>query len=200
MSSITDELTSSATSKTKTGAVQISKQISKQAPKAIKSAEKGICLILTGGKFTTKLVMNAVRGAVFKATKDIKFSSKNINIGELQKSGFVKKVDEAITADVMKCFDKSCRKYKVRYSAMKDMQNPKKPSYIVFYEGKNADTILQAMKEAYSDYLNDRHDRQKENQRDSKCAKLAFFRDGVAAREQERQSLEKDRIKPEPQR
>lgn len=139
--SIADELTSKAFDK----APQIAEQTLQAMGKTNKGAIKGICLIIKAGEFTTENVMKAVKYAALVTTKDIKYSSRNISIDQLQKSGSVKMIEEAVTADVMKYFDDACKRYKVKYSAMKNIKNPDKPQYIVFYEGKNPEIILQAM-------------------------------------------------------
>ncbi len=95
-----------------------------------------------------------------------------------------------------------------------------KPAYMVFFEGKDSDQILGVLKDAYKDYAEEQQKmkdaeksdreaaepdkkqkygkRKKENQeqpekRESVKAKLAFFRDRVAARDKERDIMEKHR-------
>ena len=96
----------------------------------------------------------------------------------------------------MQHFDKYSKKYKIKYSAMKDERNPDNPSYMVFFEGKNSDMILHMIQEAYKDYMEaeksgKKESRQPEQPRESVKAKLAFFRDRVAARDREQDVLEK---------
>lgn len=199
MPSLTDELTSKAINER---AVQNSaKAAVKAAAETLKAGEaavKGICLLLLNGSdFTTKNVMKAVKAVAFKKTGDIKYAKNNIDISTLQKSGKVYKIDENVTSDVMQHFDKYSRKYGIKYSAMKDERNPDKPSYMVFFEGKNSDMILHMMQEAYKDYMDaekngKRVSKQPEpSKRESVKAKLAFFRDRVAARDREQNALEK---------
>lgn len=201
-------------------------ETSAKALKGIKSgmqeAVKGICLLLiNGSEFTADAVMNAVRKVAFKKTGDIKFSKNNIDISELKKTGHVYAVEENILQDAMKYFDKHCKECGVKYSAMKDTRGEEKtdykPSYMVFFEGKDTDLILHVLKEAYKDYAEEqKNDKQaeksgrkneqeknqtgekkeKDNQekpdkRESVKAKLAFFRDRVAARDKERDAVEK---------
>ena len=175
---------------------------------------KGICLILDKGtEFTTQNVMKAVRDLAYNKTGNIEFSSQNIDMVKLQESGAVSKVEENITADVMKHFNEQCKRFGVKYSAMKDESDPANPSYMIFYNGKSAQIILQVMKEAYKDYAQAQKQTNKSEQeknkgkkkglwgrtkneepkkRESVRAKLAFFRDRVADREKDRGALEKN--------
>lgn len=84
-------------------------------------AVKGICLILGKGvAFTESTVMKAVKAVAFKKTGDIKYSSRNIDISKLRKSGHVYRVEEDTKAEVMANFDKQCKLHGIKYSAMKD--------------------------------------------------------------------------------
>ncbi|MGN1332871.1 MAG: DUF3801 domain-containing protein [Lachnospiraceae bacterium] len=178
---------------------------------------KGICLILDKGtEFTTHNVMKAVKDLAYNKTGNIEFSNQNIDMVQLQQSGKVSKIDENITADVMKHFNAQCKRFGVKYSAMKDERDPENPSYMIFYNGKSGEIILQVMKEAYKDYMESQkqaeqpeQEQKKENQkkkktfwgkqkqeepqkRESVRAKLAFFRDRVADQEADREALEKN--------
>ncbi len=197
--SLTDDLTSKAVNDG-SRAVQNSAKAAAGTLKAGESAVKGICLLLlSGSDFTTRNVMQAVKAVAFKKTGDIKYSKSNIDIATLQKSGKVFRIEENITSEVMRHFDKYCREQGIKYSAMKDERNPDKPSYMVFFEGKNSEVILHMMQEAYKSYMEaEKNGSRKENKqpepkkkRESVKAKLAFFRDRVAARDGERNALEK---------
>lgn len=196
--SLTDDLTSKAVSDG-SKAVQNSAKAAAGAIKAGESAVKGICLLLLNGSdFTTGNVMRAVKAVAFKKTGDIKYSKSNIDIATLQKSGKVFRVEENITSEVMRHFDKYCREQGIKYSAMKDERNPENPSYMVFFEGKSSEAILYMMQESYKDYMEAEKSGKRENRqpeqtkkRESVKAKLAFFRDRVAARDGERNALEK---------
>lgn len=180
---------------------------------------KGICLILgKGTEFTTHNVMKAVKDLAYNKTGNIEFSNQNIDMVQLQQSGKVSKIDENITADVMKHFNAQCKRFGVKYSAMKDERDPENPSYMIFYNGKSGEIILQVMKEAYKDYMESQKQTEKSQQeqkqqqeqkkkrgtfwgkqkqeepqkRESVRAKLAFFRDRVADRETDREALEKN--------
>lgn len=166
-------------------------------------AIKGICLILGKGvSFTTKNVMKAVNEKALKETGDIKYSRRNVSIEQLSKSGTVKKIEDTITGDVMRHFDAACKEYGVKYSAMKDTKESK-PQYYVFYEGKSAEVILHAIEQGYKSYVSEQKHIEKiaEKEKDPGIrAKLAFFRDRVAALDEGPESVEKHRSHSEPQR
>ena len=215
MPSITDDLMGKTLEGGKKTAETTLKTL-KEAKSGLKEAEgvvRGICLLLLDGAgFTTDAVMNAVRKVAFNKTGDIRFSKNNIDVGKLKKSGHVYQVEDNVLKDVMKYFDQYCKKFGIKYSAMMDTRGEGKPdyapSYMVFFEGKDANLIMSALQEAYKDYADQQQktreteksehgrDRSKEKQegaenRESVKAKLAFFRDRVAARDQQRDAVEK---------
>lgn len=203
MPSLSDDITSKAFDK----APQTVKEIAKGADVGIKTTEKafkGICLILGKGVgFTTENVMNAVKEKALKKTGDIKYSRRNISIKQLSSSGTVKRIDDAVTGDVMRHFDTACKQHGVKYSAMKDTKDQQNPNYYVFYEGKSADLILHVMEQAYKSYISEKEQQKgigKEKAPQSLRAKLAFFRDRAAARDRDDAAVEKHRTQPEPQR
>ena len=193
-------------------------QISKASDTALKGTKnaarvvKGICLLLVKtGEFSEATVMQAVRNVAFKKTGDVKYSKNNIDIEKLRKSGNVYKVEDSILAEAMGEFDSQCKKYGIKYSAMIDTRDEGKPdykpSYMIFFEGKDDKLIMEALAEAYVEY--EKHQKVKEiaedvtpqrekgrqrddpGQRESVKAKLAFFRDRVTARDAERDAVEK---------
>lgn len=219
--SITDEILGKAPNQM-AKASDVTFKAAKEAREAVKDAAgavKGICLILAkGADFTESSVMNAVKEVAFLKTKDIKYSKNNIDISKLRKSGRVYRVEDNILEEVMGCFDEQCKKHGIKYSAMKDTRgegNPDyKPSYMVFFEGRDSNTILSVLQETWKDYEEkQKQDKAKEKQggrrikrkekpekRESVKAKLAFFRDRVAARNQERDGVEKHHQRTDIQR
>lgn len=218
MPSLTDELMG----KTPEGA----KQAAEAAMKALgagrnmakegENAVKGICLLMINcAEFTADTVMGAAKRVAFNKTGDIKYSKNNISIKKLKESGHVYNVEENVLQESMKYFDAQCKKHGIKYSAMKDTRGEDKPdykpSYMVFFEGKDTDLIMHVLKEACKDYAADQ-ERQREageaekgpdnqtktkqrgrrlRERESVKAKLAFFRNRVAARDKERDAVEK---------
>lgn len=178
------------------------KRTEKAAAGAGKTALKGICLIIKGGAFTTENIMRKTAEVV---TGDIKFSKRNLHIDELKKSGRVTMVEDNVTADVMKYFDKHCKKFGVHYTAMKDKADKNNPSYYVFFNNKDSAVILKVMKLAYQDYdkavkkglLKTKASNKEGEPRESVKAKLAFFRDRVATRDNEQRNVEKHYHKSE---
>ncbi len=220
--SITDEVMGKAPD-------QLSK-VSDTALKAAKEAKgglkdaagvvKGICLLLIkSADFSEAKVMQAVRNVAYKKTGDIKYSRNNIDIAKLRESGHVYKVEDNILAETMGAFDKQCKKHGIKYSAMIDTRDEGKPdykpSYMIFFEGKDDTLIINALAEAYKDYAEQQKAKEAEEnhpqkekrgrgrkqdrtgnepeQRESVKAKLAFFRDRVTDRDTERDAVEKQR-------
>lgn len=199
----------------------------KEAKAGVKDAAgavKGICLLLGKGVgFSEATVMKAVKAVAFKKTGDIKYSNRNIDISKLRKSGHVYRVDENILAEAMGSFDEQCKKHGIKYSAIKDTRGEGKPdyqpSYMVFFEGRDTETIMSVLQEAYKDYMDkqEKEEGQEKSEekkvrwrkkdktvdpenRESVKAKLAFFRDRVAARDAERDDVEKHHQRADIQR
>lgn len=181
MASLTDEMVAKASGNAKKALSEVAKMEAnrkhkKQEKKNERSAPeekhriaKGICLMLGKGvKFTTKNVMKAVREKVLERTGNIKYSERNISIDELLKKGTVRKVESAITGDVMRHFDAECKKAKIKYSAMRDDSEPQNPQYYIFYEGRAADVIIHVMEQAYKAYMKEQEQEQQEQSQQDK--------------------------------
>lgn len=194
MPSLSDEVTSKSINNGGKAAKATLEASGKAAKKALKAGEtliKGLCLvILDGGAFTSESVMKAVKDAAFRKNGGVRYSKNSIDIGTLQKSGHIHKLDESVAADAMKYFDEQCQKYDVKYSAMRDDSNPGKPAYMVFFEGKDTDMIMHVMQEAYKAYMKDAEKGRKapgkskgktsqKRGKESVRAKLAFFGIGL---------------------
>lgn len=167
----------------------------KGGAKATKAAGKytfqGICLIIKGAELTAENVMKKTAEAI---TGDIRFSQKNIRIDKLKKSGKVTMVDESVTAEAMKYFDHYCKRFGIRYTAMIDKQDKSHPAYYLFFNNRDSEAILNAMKLAYKDYSKNAKEQprnEKKPLRESVKAKLAFFRDRAAAGDKEQRDVEK---------
>lgn len=203
MVSLTDDIMGKLPGKVKSGtgtALRAGQEVIKKSG-SLADEIKGLCVILLKGlEFTTENVVDAVKDVAFKKSGDVKYSSQNISVDQLKKSGKVFKVDDMVSGDVMKHFDKHCRKMGIKYSAMKDCRDGDgKPSYILFFQGNDSDLILQAMQGGCRDFDREKSgnlqkqskQEQKQEQRESVKAKLAFFRDRVAARDKSREVVEK---------
>ncbi len=184
MSNITDDMM-----KQTIGIIATGEKIGGKILKSSSKTTVKICIALAKGTtFTAKNLFKALKKSAYLSTKDIKYSSKNISIDELQKSGNIKVMDESTSAEVMHYFDKGCRKYHVKYSAMKDTTDKNNPQYLIFFEGKNDQIILNVMKEATKEYVESRKEKKNpEKNKESVLAKLKFFRNRVATRERERE-------------
>lgn len=185
--SVTDDVSSQIQNKTQEGlsqAIQSLPNALSGAKGAASGAVSGIVFIVRMPVLTTQGIMSIVRNM----SHNPKYSKQNVSIAELGKRDEIKKIDEGITQDVMKPFDKICRKYGITYSAVVDKSNPRDPTYYVFFKGKETPVIEQALKEAYKSYL-----KKQANPRISIRAKLAFFRKRVIARDQQQQNLGKEK-------
>lgn len=169
---------------------QKAKDAIKLTAKGVQAASKGIALILNGTVLSEAAIMSALDKKL-EQTGDLKYSHANVSIEELQKSGKVEKIDELMLQESMQYFDKYCREYGVKYSALKTTElvdGKEKEGYSVFFEGKNDKLILDIMKNAVSDWKKDQ-EQLKETGKDvaraagmgktSVLAKLAFFRNRI---------------------
>lgn len=147
-------------------------------------AVNGIALVIRAPVLSAQGVMTLAG----RMGNNPKYSRQNISLEELGRNSDVKKVDEGITRDVMKYFDKNCKKYGITYSAVVDKSNPKDPAYYIFFKGKETSVIEHALKESYKTYV-----QEQAKPRISVRAKLAFFHDRVAARDKEQQNLGKEK-------
>lgn len=158
---------------------------------------QGICLIIQGTGLTAENVMKKTAEAI---TGDIRFSKKNIRMDKLKKSGKVTMVEESVTAEAMKYFDQYCKQFGIHYTAMADKRDKNHPAYFLFFNNKDSEIILNAMKLAYKDYsrnMKEQPENGKEAPKESVKAKLAFFRDRAAAGDEEQRDVEKHLNKSE---
>lgn len=165
---------------------KVKKAAGKLARPAGKGAVKGICLIVKANKLTAKTVMAAVKHCLYEKTGDIGYSNRNISMRALKKSGKVSIMPEGVTQDVMQYFDKYCKQYGIKYSAMLDQRNPGSPQYMVFFQSDHADLIMKALQEGYKDFSRDALGKSKmqgkearSEERDSVVGKLYSFRSRV---------------------
>lgn len=180
----------------------LTEQLQEDTPKRVKEAVdmtaktakamgKGIALILENTVLSEKSIMKALDKKLEK-TGDIQYSHKNVSIEELQKSGRVERVDELMLQESMRYFDKYCREFGVKYSALKTKQlgedGTEREGYMIFFEGRNDKLIEDIMRRAVTDWTKDQSlmKAAKEAGKDaaaaaevakpSVLAKLAFFR------------------------
>lgn len=166
----------------------------KTGEKTVQAVGKGIELIINGTVLSENTIMNALDKKV-ENTGDISFSYVNVTMEELQKSGKVERIDEPVLNEAMRYFDKYCREYGVKYSAIKVTQDAEKNAedkFIIFFEGKNDKVIEHIIRQAIADWQkaqqNSKENGKEKNadtekgetkERQSVLAKLAFFRDRV---------------------
>ena len=204
-------------SKTYQGVKQVGSDALYAGGKILEKSVKGICLILASGtEFTTDNVMNAVRQVAFNKTGSIEYSKQNIDMVELKKQGSVSAINENVTADVMQYFDKYCKQFDVKYNAMINERDPKNPTYMIFFNGKDDKVIEKVLRESFADYVQAQQrkkngkeqgkekaknkSRNRETKKESVRAKLAFFRNRVADRDKEQGDVERNHRRSERQR
>lgn len=187
MPSVTDDVSDQLINKTMEGvraAPGVLQSTISGGKNIVAGAVNGVVIVFKAPVFTA----NAVMTAAGKMTHNPKYSKRNISIGELEKNSDIKKMDEGMTREAMKYFDKGCKKYGVTYSAVVDKSNPKDPLYYVFFKGRESSVIEQVMKESYKAYV-----KEQAKPKVSVKAKLAFFLGRVKARDAEQQDLGKEK-------
>lgn len=167
----------------KTGTKMV-KDISVGTKEVISGVPAGIVLVFKGAKFTGESIMNAIG----RISNNPKYYTQNISIAELEKNSDIKQIDAKLTKKEMQFLNESCKKYGIKYNAVVDKSNSKEPTYYVFFKGKETSVIEQAMKESYQLFL-----KEQVKPKLSVKAKLAFFRNRVAARDQAGQELGKEK-------
>lgn len=175
------------------------------AKKTSKTAISGIVLILRAEKFTAETVYKGIKAAIktgaMKITGNAEHSTRNINIKELKKRDTVFDIPESMTKEAMKYFDRGCKKYHVKYTAMKD-ESKSTPEYLVFFRNNDTHLIDYALQEGLRTY--DREMKAKKvceekrqvkgnEKKPSVIAQLDFFRDRIDKVNEQREgaSLEK---------
>ncbi len=151
---------------------------------AASSTVSGIALVFKATTFAEKVIMQALG----RMLKNPKYYKNNISIAELEKNSDIRQVDSNLTKAEMHFFEKSCKKFGIKYNAVVDKSDPKEPTYYIFFKGKDTAVIEKAMKETYEMFI-----KEQAKPRLSVRAKLAFFRDRVTARDQAQQDLGKEK-------
>lgn len=134
-----------------------------------------------------------------------------MSIDELTQGGkaSIEPVEEPVLKEVMSYFDKYCREYNVRYSALKETlkgdNGVEREGYKVFFQGRDDKIITEILKSACADWQKDQKqmkDMAKEGMaakspaRTSVLAKLAFFRNRVKETvDQTEKSQNHDKVK-----
>lgn len=158
----------------------------------VKTSVKGVCLVIKAGAFTLETLMAAVKACQFMKSNNLKYSPRNISINQLKKSGKVSVVSDSITEENMKYFDKYCKDFGIKYSAMKDERDSSDPKYIMFFESKDTESVMKALQEGYKDFEKARAagkdkmqgEEAKSEERDSVVGKLFSFRSRVKHRDE----------------
>lgn len=184
------------------------------AKTAGKVATKGIVIIadsLADRDSFMEAVSKIINEKKFQKTGDIQYSYANVSIDELTQGGkaSIEPVEEPVLKEVMSYFDKYCREYNVRYSALKETlkgdNGVEREGYKVFFQGRDDKIITEILKSACADWQKDQKqmkDMAKEGMaakspaRTSVLAKLAFFRNRVKETvDQTEKSQNHDKVK-----
>lgn len=178
--SLTDEVSNELVDKVE----RASPHIIRAVPGMVKVPVAGIALVFKASKFTSETIMQATG----RMLRNPQYYKNNISISELEKNSDIRQVDVNLTKAEMRYFEKSCKKFGVKYNAAVDRSNPKEPTYYIFFRGKEAAVIEKAMKETYEMFL-----KEQAKPKLSIRAKLAFFHDRVKARDAKEQNLGKEK-------
>lgn len=181
----------------------IQENLKNDAKLAAKMAAKGIVLIVEEFKDRDKFMASLNEIAedktaeknekMFNKTGDIEYSYANVSVEELRKEGFkTEMVDEPVLKEAMTYFDKYCREYDIKYSALKTMYKGgdgiEREGYKVFFQGRDDKLIMDIIKNAYKDWRKDQEKIKSMGEagkdavnmeKPSVLAKLAFFRNRV---------------------
>lgn len=168
MANISDELTGkffdSAPDKTARAlktARQTVKETKNAGVNAAKAAASGIVMIFKGGKFTTEAVMSQIGNMMANHNGKVEYGKNSVAMEDLYNSGQVTRLDDSISKDVMKYFNKHCNKAGIKYSVMKDAGTD---NYYVFFKSKELDAITTIVQESYKDYLKESSRRGKQQE------------------------------------
>lgn len=168
---------------------QIQENLKNDAKAAAKIAAKGIMLIVSEFKNRDRFMASLEKIAkknekLFDKTGDIEYSSANVSIEELREKGYkIEIVEEPILKDNMYYFDKHCKEYGIKYSALKTTlagkDGQEHESYRVFFQGRDEKLIMDIITKAYADWQKAQAKDAVNIVKPSVLAKLAFFRDRV---------------------
>lgn len=162
MASISDEITQKFLDDTP-GKVLRAAGTTKRALKdtAVNTGKKffsGIVLVFRGGKFTTDTVMANIGNMMANNSGVVEHAKNSISMADLYNAGKVTRLDDTISRDVMKYFNRHCDETGIKYSVMKESGTD---NYYVFFKSNELEAIKTIIQESYKDYLNERRQEQR---------------------------------------
>lgn len=118
----------------------------------------GIVLVFRGGKFTTDTVMANIGNMMANNSGVVEHAKNSISMADLYNAGKVTRLDDTISRDVMKYFNRHCDETGIKYSVMKESGTD---NYYVFFKSNELEAIKTIIQESYKDYLNERRQEQR---------------------------------------
>ena len=165
MASISDELTQKilddAPGKVLRAAGATKQALKETKDTAVNTGKKlfsGIVLVFKGGKFTADAVMTKIGNMMANKSGAVEHAKNSISMADLYSAGKVTRLDDTISKDVMKYFNRHCDRTGIKYSVMKESGTD---SYYVFFKGGELEAVKTVIQESYKDYLEERGQKQK---------------------------------------
>ena len=160
MASLSDEITNKIISEAPDKTLKALKE-TKQALKGTAHgagkvghvAASGVVIILRRPFLTANTVMKSIGDMMANNNGRVEYSKNNVDMGKLYESGGVSRLDEAISKDVMKYFNKYCKQNGIKYSVLKDASTD---TYYLFFKSKELEAINTILQQSYKDYMNER--------------------------------------------
>lgn len=137
---------------------QAVKETKDTAVNAGKHLFSGVVLIFKGGKFTADAVMSKIGNMMANNSGAVERARNSISMADLYNAGKVTRLDDTISKDVMKYFNRHCDKTGIKYSVMKESGTD---NYYVFFKSGELDAVKTLIQESYKDYLNERKQQEK---------------------------------------
>ena len=141
--------------------------------------EKTVALAIKGAKISSQVLASAMKEYLrHRHNKTSKVKTGKQTLKSLQKQGSGLASIE-VSEDNIKSFESTARKYKIDFALKKDMTDPEKPMYYVFFKSKDKDVLDFAFKEYTSKILN-------KERRPSVKDKLRKFKEQVKLQDKNR--------------
>lgn len=167
MASISDEITqkllNDAPGKVLRAAGASKRALKETKDTAVDTGKKlfsGIVFVFRGGKFTADIVMANIGNMMANNSGMVEHAKNSISMADLYNAGKVTRLDDTISRDVMKYFNRHCDETGIKYSVMKESGTD---NYYVFFKSNELEAIKTIIQESYKDYLNERRQEQRKS-------------------------------------
>lgn len=165
MASISDELTQKilddAPGKVLRAAGATKQALKETKDTAVNTGKKlfsGIVLVFKGGRFTADAVMTKIGNMMANKSGTVEHAKNSISMEDLYSAGKVTRLDDTISKDVMKYFNRHCDGTGIKYSVMKESGTD---NYYIFFKSNELEAVKTIIQESYKDYLKERGQEQK---------------------------------------